>query len=133
MWAERAIGILNQVYPHVEPSTWDQCKLYLPHALVCASLIKRWEMKSPEAGRLLHETGAYLYEQAQYAQAEPLLEEALAIREHNLGSNHPEVADTLGRLADLYQKQAKFDQAAPLREQVLKIRESTLGSDHPDM
>ena len=44
----------------------------------------------------------YFYK-GEYAKAEPLFQRALAIREKALGPDHPDVAETLGALARLYE------------------------------
>ena len=51
-------------------------------------LIDEWGMEFEEAARLLDQAGDYLRERGQYAEAEPLLTKALAIREKILGSEH---------------------------------------------
>ena len=49
---------------------------------------------------------ASLYkEEARYADTEPLYKRALAIREKALGPDHPDVAQSLNNLADLYSAQ----------------------------
>lgn len=59
------------------------------HPPVCMTLIDQWHMSFPEAARLLNQAGYYLYEHAQYAEAEPLYQRALAIHEQKLGPDHP--------------------------------------------
>jgi tetratricopeptide (TPR) repeat protein len=125
-WAERTVRAVNQAFPKVEFITWQQCRRYLPHAQVGAGLIEQEHMSFPEAARLLDEAGYYLYEQGQYQEAEPLLTQALAIREQTLGSEHPDVATSLNHLAELYREQAKYEQAEPLYLRALTIRENNL-------
>ena len=56
---------------------------------------------------------ARLYEaQGRYADAEPLYERSLAIREKVLGPNHTDVATSLNSLAGLYQEQGRYDHRA---------------------
>jgi tetratricopeptide (TPR) repeat protein len=78
-WTERAIRATSSAFPPVEYSTWPQCERLLPHALALTSEIKRVGIRIVEAGRLLNQTAAYLYERGQYAEAEPFLRQALAI------------------------------------------------------
>ncbi|MBA2396823.1 MAG: tetratricopeptide repeat protein, partial [Ktedonobacteraceae bacterium] len=66
-----------------------------------------------------------------YAQAEPLYVRALAIREQELGAQHPDTASSLNNLAELYRNQGKYAQAEPLYVRALAICESVLGQDHP--
>ena len=54
----------------------------------------------------------------------------MGISEKVLGVDHPDVADTLINLADLYSENSD-ERAEPLYLRALEIRQTTLGSDHP--
>jgi tetratricopeptide (TPR) repeat protein len=54
--------------------------------------------------------------QGRYADAIPLYERALVIREKVLGREHADVADTLTNLANVYQAQGRDAEAIPLKE-----------------
>ncbi|MFL5590081.1 MAG: tetratricopeptide repeat-containing protein, partial [Ktedonobacteraceae bacterium] len=71
--------------------------------------------------------------QGKYPQAEPLYQQALAIREKALGPEHPDVASTLSSLATNYSSQGKYPQAEPLYQQARAIQEKALGPEHPDV
>jgi tetratricopeptide (TPR) repeat protein len=66
----------------------------------------------------------HIYE---YAKALPLYERALAILERALGSNHPEVAETLNDIALVHDNQGMFSEALPLFLRAVRIAEVTLG------
>jgi tetratricopeptide (TPR) repeat protein len=66
-----------------------------------------------------------------YGQMEPLLIEALRIRESTLGPEHPSVSTELKNLAQLYVVQEKYSMAELLFRRALTIREKALGSRHP--
>ena len=70
--------------------------------------------------------------QGNYAQALPLFQRALNIRDKALGPDHPDVANSLNNLAELYQAQGNHDAALPLLQRASKIFEKTLGPEHPD-
>src|SRR5438552_1668836 len=78
------------------------------------------------------QTGYYLIDHAQYEQAKPLYERALAIRGQVLGPNHPDTAQSLNNLAAFYKSQGDYEQAKPLYEHALAIIEKTFGSNHPN-
>src|SRR5205807_695907 len=84
-WAVRTVRAVNQAFPEVEFITWQQCRRYLAHSQVSAGLIEQEHMIFPSASRRIDEVGYYLYEQAQYHQAEPLHTQAVTIREQTLG------------------------------------------------
>jgi CHAT domain-containing protein len=92
----------------------------------------------PENGELseserLSQQVVQLHKQGKYEEAVPLAKRALAIREKNLGKNHPSVADSLYNLAELYRNQGKYADAEPLSKRALLIYEKVRGKDHPDV
>ncbi len=66
-----------------------------------------------------------------YDKAEPLLKEALAFREQELGSEDPQVADSLHLLAQLVAAKGELKIAEDLYQRSLKIRRKVLKDDHP--
>ncbi|MEN9244706.1 MAG: tetratricopeptide repeat protein, partial [Gloeomargarita sp. DG02_5_bins_242] len=74
-----------------------------------------------------------LYERGRYAEALPLAQRSLAIREQALGKDHPSVATSLNNLAALYRAQGNYGAALPLYQRSLAIYEQALGKDHPDV
>ena len=131
IWAERAIRAINRAFPDVDFPTWEQCRRYLPHAQISASYLQEYGFLFPEAARLLNQAANYLIVQAQYTQAELLLQKAQAIREQILDPAHPDTALALNDLGILYLNQGRYQQAQPLLYQALAIRQQALGSEHP--
>ncbi len=72
------------------------------------------------------------YTQGKYEQAEPLYQRALAIREQQVGPQHPDTASSLNNLAGLYANQGKYEQAEPLLKRALSICKRQLGVRHPN-
>ena len=68
---------------------------------------------------------------ADYAEAEPLLRRALAIREAAVGSESPDVAGTLNNLAAVCRAQGRRGEAEVLYRRTLDIYHKTLGPQHP--
>ncbi len=60
-----------------------------------------------------------------------LFQQVRATREAVLGTNPPDVAETLNDLAELYVIQRKYVQSELLLKLALAILEATLGKDHP--
>ncbi len=133
LWAERAVRAVNQIFPDEEFSVWEQCERYSAQAKACADLIKAWQMQFPEAARLLHEAGSFLFERAQYEQAKALYEQTLAIREHIFGPDDLHVAASYNDLAWYYRTVGEYGQAEELFKHALAIRENQLGSDDPQV
>ncbi len=132
-WGERTVRFISQAFPDEESSTWQQCELYLPHALACIELIEQWEMQSSEAAQLLSKAGYHLYERGQFVEAMSLCQRALTIRERLLGQYHPDVAISLNDLAVLCIALHKYEQVEPLCLRALAIQEQALGPDHPNV
>jgi tetratricopeptide (TPR) repeat protein len=75
-----------------------------------------------------------LYYSAQgiFKDSEKWSEQALAIREKQLGPDHPSTGTSLNNLAGLYRSMARYEAAEPLYLRALAISEKQLGPDHPD-
>ena len=74
-----------------------------------------------------------LYQRGRAAEAVPLAERVLVIRESVLGANHPDVARTLNSLATLYQDTSDYPRAEKLFRRSLSIEEGVFGKDHPNL
>ena len=84
-----------------------------------------------QEARWLHQEAIALYQAGKYAAAIPLAQRSLAMREKELGPNHPDVATTLNNLAVLYSEQGEYGRAEPLYVRALAIREKALGPPIP--
>ena len=71
--------------------------------------------------------------QGRHAEAEPLLQRALAMREKTLGRDHFEVAQSLNNLAMLYQSAGRYAEAEPLYLRSSAIFERTVGRESPNV
>jgi tetratricopeptide (TPR) repeat protein len=80
---------------------------------------------------LCNNYGSWLYNQARYASAEPLMRRALQIDEQSLGPNHPNVARDLNNLGQLLRATNRLYEAEPLMCRALQIDEQSSGPDHP--
>ncbi len=133
LWAERAVRAVNRGFPSVEFSYWPQCERLLPQAQAAAAWIDRWDFAFEEGALLLNQAAVYLYERGRYAEAEPLQQRALALREHAFGPDHPDVAAGLNNLANLYHDQGRYAEAESLFQRALAINEHALDSGHPSI
>ena len=131
LWVERIVQAINRTFPDSEYTNWASCQQYLAHVRVCQVFIHQWKIETPEAAHLLHQTANYLYDRAQYPEAEALYQQALAISKKTEGPDHPSTGSTLHELARLYQAQGRYPEAEPLYQQALAIYQKALGPDHP--
>jgi CHAT domain-containing protein/Tfp pilus assembly protein PilF len=74
-----------------------------------------------------------LYRAGKYEEARPSGERILEIRERTLGSDHPDVAQSVHNLAILYSSKGDFARSELLYQRALAIREKVLGPEHPDL
>ncbi|NEP60973.1 MAG: tetratricopeptide repeat protein [Symploca sp. SIO2G7] len=88
------------------------------------------KLKLAEAEQLMQQA-TKLKSQGQYADAIPLAESALAIRQQILGQEHPLVAISLNNLAYLHERQGNYLEAELLYRQTLPILQRLLGDEHP--
>ena len=136
--ARRAlVEAMAAVYPEGvfnDPDTWPRARRLdgLALALVGGDAVPPERTEKP-AAVLLDGLATYRHAAlAAYAQARPLCERALAIREKALGPEHPDTATSLDRLGLLLKAQDDLAAARPLHERALAIREKALGPEHPD-
>ena len=106
-------------------------------AALCALLL----LAAPGAGSAqdLNEAGVLntkvmeLYSAGQYADAIPLAQRALSIREKALSPDHPDLASSLENLAALYSTQERYADAEGLYKRALAIRERIAGPENPSL
>jgi tetratricopeptide (TPR) repeat protein len=132
-WVERAVDLLEWIFPEEEYGTWGHCERLVPHVLACANHPLLGGHLHLEFAALLHKAACYLSARGQRGQAEPLFQRALYIREQVYGSDHLDVATSLHHLARLYRGQGRFAEAETLLQRALRIREDRLGPQHLDV
>lgn len=81
----------------------------------------------------MNHVATYLFNRACYGEAEQLFELSLRLGEHNVGLEHPLVAEALHGLANLYCELRQYEQAELLYQRVLAVRQKHLGQYHPDV
>jgi tetratricopeptide (TPR) repeat protein len=135
-WLVRILTALDLVFPPDllmreggEQRTWSQCERLLPHALLC---LERADANHDDLilASLAFKAAQYLQIRGRYAEAEPLYQRALHIREQLMGPDHAEVATLLHGLADLSREQGKYVEAEPLYQRALHIRKQLMGPEH---
>jgi tetratricopeptide (TPR) repeat protein len=74
-------------------------------------------------GSALNTLAAAYLKQGRYAEAEPLVQRALAIAEKARGADHPDIATSLNNLVTVYQSEGRYAEAEPLLKRALAIWE----------
>ena len=123
---------LAAVYPDEisDARTWPRARRL--DALVLDLLdVTPPEAVEEAAGRLLHGLATYRqYALGAFAQARPLYERALALREKRLGADHPDTAETLNNFALSLREEGNYGAARALLERALAINEKAFGPAH---
>ena len=76
-------------------------------------------------------SAAALHRAGRISEAIPLAQQVLAIREKQLGPDHPDVEKAINDLAQAYHDQGRFMDAEPLFRRALAMQEKALGPEHP--
>lgn len=83
-----------------------------------------------EAAASYESVGGALLQKGQYGKAEPLLKQALSVRQRLLGTCHLDTGKSLNNLAELYKLMGRYKEAQPLCEEALDITRKELGGRH---
>jgi hypothetical protein len=105
-WNEGGWALWERLAPH--------CRALLDH--LCKDALE------PDAARIMNDLALWLYHRAEYGEAEPLYQRALAIWEKVLGPEHPHVATCSENYAALLLEMGRTAEAASLESRARVIR-----------
>jgi tetratricopeptide (TPR) repeat protein len=131
--AQKAVGtvVLTEVNHLWRAGHAGQMLTLQPHLQTVTEAVRLRE--DVQAAGVETVLGHSLRQLGDYAGAQPAYERALALHERLLGPDHPDVAERLYDLANLYRDQGRYGEAEPLYLRALAIQERGLGSDHSDV
>lgn len=113
---------------------WRSLDEHFDMGKVYASSIRKYftrnKVKPELKTKIYDKVGKFLNQNANYKEAEKLLESSLKVKEKTFGRNHTETADSSYNLAYLYRNRNKFEQSEQLYKRSLKIREKIFGREH---
>ena len=126
LWAERTVRAVNLALPDInELSMWQRCQQYMPHVQKCVALIEERKIISPEAARLLEQSGLYLQIQAQFTQAFAHFERASDIHRLQVETN-PAMTIAYQRFLFKHEYyQGNYDQSEQHIKEALRLAEQT--------
>lgn len=104
--------------------------LWLTVAPLCPSVAQQ---NALDDAKVLNDQVITLSREGRYAEAVPIAQRVLAMRESQSGLDQLYVASALNNLAFLYVKQGRYSDTEPLFRRALTIRENVLGPDHLDV
>jgi len=141
--AEKADELLDETQQFLDPVQDEaQARIYMARMQNASfagrpqDALKYCDKLRPLAGNdtlILNKMAEVYYANAEYKEAEPLIERALNIDEASLGKDNLKVAIHLNNLAQLYQDTNRLKEAEPLMKRALNIDEASFGKDHPNV
>lgn len=128
----RALAILEQTLGPEHPET-ATCLTDLGSMLITQGdqVIQEYVLDSVRRSTIGFDNFAILLKSYGDHGAEPLFRRALAIWEKTLGSEHPETARGLAKLADVLKSKRDYASAEILCRRALSIQEKAFGPEHP--
>lgn len=108
----RQLGLFERAAPLLETAVADR---------------RRLAGDDLETATYLDQMASVYHDLGQFSAAEQTFEQALELREEELGPQHPHVAASLGNLAFVYQARGDTTRAEPLLLRALEIQGRTLG------
>lgn len=123
---------LASIYPKhgfQDPDCWSLCEQLTPHALAVRKLQQAAEVTSALWPDVLNRVASYYQGRGLLADAAPLREQALTLREIVLGPDHPDTAMSLNDAAMLKYERGEFSSALPMFERALRIQRSQSDAD----
>ncbi len=132
-WAGPAVRMVDAAFPHhaADSGTWPTCGRILPHALAAIDHADTLEVDAYSTAHLMNQVGVYLNSRGVYADARPLLERALEIRQETFGLEDPQTGTSLNNLASLLENTGDNTTAIQLYTRALEIQEKVGEPDDP--
>ena len=128
---ELLLVVLNGVFDDPrDPERWPAQAEALPHALAC---LERQTGDSQLASRLLNQVAYFHNALGRAAEAEPMHEQALAMRRRLYKGDHPDVATSLNNLAGVRQSLGRAAEAEPMYAEALEMIRRLYEGDHSDV
>jgi len=93
----------------------------------------RGKLPHPDLAEELNDLGYMRQQNGDYAAAEALFTESLAMKRVLLGEEHPEIAMGLNNLAYLFHDKGDLKRAEATYREALKMQRELLGNVHPDV
>lgn len=131
IWAERAVRIVDRVFPDAgEAGNWLLCSRLIPQVQALPALITEFGFEFSNSLRVMQQYGIYLFKRAHYSEAEVLFKRILPLSEKALGAKHPNVADILNNLANVYNSWGKYKDAETFYRRAMALYQKVLGPEH---
>jgi tetratricopeptide (TPR) repeat protein len=131
-WRSEAIKVIARLFPSGQYETWSDCQILLPHAREILSSRVTNQQDLLSLGSLNTNLGWFYILKGNFIRAGPILQEAIIVRERELGANHPDTLTSISNLASVLRRQGRYEEAESMNRRALKGYEKELGANHPD-
>ncbi|OBT40517.1 hypothetical protein VE00_08999 [Pseudogymnoascus sp. WSF 3629] len=131
-WRSEAIKITARLFPGGDYETWPDCQILLPHVRTVMSSKATNQQDLLRVAAINTRLGWYYMLKGEAIRAEPILQEAIVVRERELGVNHPDTLTSVSNLASVLQSQGRFEEAESMNRRALEGMERELGVNHLD-
>jgi tetratricopeptide (TPR) repeat protein len=130
-WRSEAIKVIARLFPSGEYETWSDCQILLPHAreIMSSGVTDQQDLLS--LASVNTNLGWFYMLKGNLIRAEPILQEAIMVREKGLGANHPHTLASVSNLASVLESQGRYKEAESMNRRALKGSEEELGANHP--
>ncbi|KUJ20833.1 uncharacterized protein LY89DRAFT_455947, partial [Mollisia scopiformis] len=110
-WRSEAIKVITRLFPSGQYQTWSDCQILLPHAREIISFKVTNLQDLLGLASVNTKLGWFYILKGNLIMAEPILQEAIVVREKELGVNHPDTLTSVSILASVLQSQGRYEEA----------------------
>ncbi|GAB5536786.1 MAG: serine/threonine-protein kinase [Rubricoccaceae bacterium] len=129
------LNTIGLIYSDLGTMESDSTKLLRAMSIIDEVIEARRRMDDDDSQTALavnlSNQGLILMDLGRYDEAEPLLDESIALTRKYRGEQHPYVAFALNSRAGIHQHRGDMDRAIADERQAIEIGEASLGIDHP--
>ncbi|ORY00884.1 hypothetical protein BCR34DRAFT_637708 [Clohesyomyces aquaticus] len=126
-----SILALSAVFPSGDYSTWEQCRVLLPHLKEMVGYRIEDKEGLEKQADSASKAGWYLLLIGEYTAAEGMFRLSLDTREKVLGVEHPDTLTSVSNLGSVLERQGKYEEAEAMHRRALEGYEKVLGREHP--
>ena len=129
VWIERIAGALRGAFPEVLYPNWVQCDRLVAHIAAISGSMHTYDLQIRDAAEVFNRSGVYLTARGRYAEAQSLLEHAIAVYEKT-DPNGTALANAILNLGNVFREQGQYAEAKSVQERALGIFESVDPASH---
>jgi tetratricopeptide (TPR) repeat protein len=130
-WQSESIKVITRLFPSGQYETWLDCHILLPHVREIMSFKVTSSQDLLSLSSVNTNLGWFYILTGKFIMAEPILQEAIVVREKELRVNHPDTLTSVSNLASVLERQGRYQEAESMNRRALEGYEKELGVNHP--